>query len=247
MTSPDGLRNFKRNIGEALAEKRTFKAKSGISISWWQLAIDFPQWINYQVGNSTPLSAGVPWITFGATRFLNRILTESSRVFEWGMGGSTAFFLKRCGHVISVEHDEDWYVQAKATLGERFNWKSLLIKPTPTDSPGDVSDWKDYRSSDETHRMSDFRKYAMAICDIPDESLDVVVIDGRARPSCFHHALPKVRPGGYIVWDNTERQNYKSEMDAVSSKDYVTRHFAGPQPFVPHFSRTTIWQKLHRN
>ncbi|MBI5865097.1 MAG: hypothetical protein HZB38_11440 [Planctomycetes bacterium] len=33
-----------------------------------------------------------PWITFAATRFLERAVRPGSRVFEWGSGGSTLFF-----------------------------------------------------------------------------------------------------------------------------------------------------------
>jgi hypothetical protein len=51
-----------------------------------------------------PLDDQIPWITFEARHFVERVLTPESIVFEYGSGGST-LFSKRVKQVISVEHD----------------------------------------------------------------------------------------------------------------------------------------------
>ena len=237
------LISYARILSHALRQRRLFKSQYGISPSLLQLMIDLPSWHDHRGKQATPLSEGIPWITFGAIRFLERRLLPSAHVFEWGMGGSTAFFLNRCKHVTSVEHDDEWFLKAHNVFGASEKWSPLHIKPTKVYQQGDVADWASYRTSDESYGSYEFGEYARAICRFPDESLDLIVVDGRARPSCFHHALSKIKRGGYIVWDNTERVNYHRAMSCVQAKDFSVRHFAGAQPFVPHFTQTSIWTR----
>ncbi len=53
-----------------------------------------------------------------------------------------------------------------------------------------------------------FEKYVRSIDRFIDKSLDLVIIDGRARLSCITHALKKIRPGGYLMLDDSERERY---------------------------------------
>jgi hypothetical protein len=47
--------------------------------------------------------------------------------------------------------------------------------------------------------------YAAFIDRFPDHSFDLVIIDGRARAACIQHAIPKVKKGGYLLVDDSER------------------------------------------
>lgn len=42
----------------------------------------------------------------------------------------------------------------------------------------------------------------------PDNYFDIVLVDGRSRPSCLFHSLNKVKKGGLLVLDNAEREYY---------------------------------------
>ena len=53
-----------------------------------------------------------------------------------------------------------------------------------------------------------------AICDEPDASLDLVVVDGRARVECARRAMPKVKPGGLLLLDDTSRERYAGDCAA---------------------------------
>jgi hypothetical protein len=107
----------------------------------------------------------------------------------------------------------------------------------------DPADPDSYATADETYRAMSFQGYASAIDDYPDGYFDVVQIDGRARPSCFKHSLRKVKPNGYLVWDNTEREHYHRAM-RMAPQHFQFGDFPGPLPYVPHFTRTSVWHVL---
>ena len=50
-----------------------------------------------------------------------------------------------------------------------------------------------------------FDDYVAAINDELDNSLDLVIVDGRARVECVRRAMPKVKPGGLLLLDDTGR------------------------------------------
>ncbi len=55
------------------------------------------------------IKRGVPWLTAESILRLDVLLTKDMRVLEFGSGGSTLFFSKRCKSVDSYESDKTWY------------------------------------------------------------------------------------------------------------------------------------------
>lgn len=139
-----------------------------------------------------------PWFVPESIGFLDSILTPESVIFEWGCGGSTLWLDKRVKSGWSVDHDWDWFMKLQGKL-ERISL--VICKPWPAE-PGDASDPDQYRSS---AMNGDFKHYASFI---DDKKLDVVLIDGRARASCIKHATVALKPGGWLIVDNTEREWY---------------------------------------
>src|SRR4030095_4954133 len=98
----------------------------------------------------------------------------------------------------------------------------------------------DYISGDPSHSGKSFETYARTIENFPNESFDVIVVDGRARPSCILHSLKKIKKAGYLVVDNSERKYYLSGFDFTNWRSW---NFFGPVPYSYNFSRTSIFQK----
>jgi hypothetical protein len=204
-----------------------------------------PEWLRSYPGGSTPLADERPWLTFAATRFLEGVVTRSTRVFEWGSGGSTLFFGGRAGEVISIEHDPEWASQTREAL-DRKRWGHCRIRlieaePDPAALGRDPSDPAAYGSGFDGYEGQSFRRYVEAIDEYPDRHFDLILIDGRARPSCFAHSACKIKPGGYIVWDNTEREHYWPAMRAAPPQ-FRFLDFPGPVPYANVFLRTSAWQ-----
>ena len=110
--------------------------------------------------------------------------------------------------------------------------------------PASVEEANDYISSDENYVGYNFKKYAAAIDEYPDEYFDLVIVDGRARPSCIMHSIPKIKEGGWLVVDNTGRTIYHSAIQEyiVSSFEKVLET-CGPTTYMVHFTMTSIWRK----
>jgi predicted O-methyltransferase YrrM len=204
---------------------------------------NYPRWKATVNPGRNPLADGMPWMTFDAIRYLKKYLTREMRVFEYGMGGSTIFFSTLAAEVISVEHDEKWFASARSYFQERGikNCTPVFIAPGTAPAPGDPADPDACASADKTYRAYSFHEYVESIDAYPDACFDLVVIDGRARPSCIKHSVSKVKRGGLILLDNADRAHYQRAI-----RDYLTGDFTdalaafGPTAYSWDFTQTLI-------
>jgi hypothetical protein len=86
-----------------------------------------------------------------------------------------------------------------------------------------------------------FYRYVNSINAFQDESFELVFIDGRARSSCMLVARSKVKPGSYIMLDNSERNYYSCSKKLLA--DWERTDFFGPGPYGQDFWQTSIWRK----
>ena len=177
-------------------------------------------------------------MTYSAIDWFSRYLTNKMTVFEWGSGGSTAFFSRRAKQVFTIEHNPTWYQEVVTTIAEKrySNVKIGLVLPEKCDF-ADI--W--YTSTDAQYSGFSFENYVRAIDIYPDDFLDVVIVDGRARPGCIRQAIPKIKFGGYLVLDNSERLEYINGINLITS--WKSKIFVGPVPYNDFPSETRIWQK----
>ena len=120
-----------------------------------------------------------PWLVPKAISFLEReLVTPEWVVFEFGCGGSTLWYSDRVRNVHSVEHDGTWKKAVEEHLG-----RTDVIELVP-------------------------RVYAHVVGRFPDKHFDFIAVDGRDRHECVKAAIPKVKDGGWIMLDNSERSKY---------------------------------------
>ena len=177
------------------------------------------------------LDARVPWMTYKVIGWLNHSLKKDWKVFEWGSGGSSLFFEEKVAFLFSVEHNPKWYRQIKRMLSKKVVYK--LIKPE--------SDGRGYRSTDVSFQGCSFRHYCRSILTFPDNFFDLISIDGRARNDCLKLARKKVKIGGYILLDNSERKEYRRGINFL--KGFVRRDFRGNGPVNEYPWQTTVFQR----
>ena len=190
-----------------------------------------------------------PWITFDAIRFLQKATTIQSKVFEYGGGGSTLFFVKRAGEVITVEHDKEWFKILTGIIEKQKlnNWKGSYIEPQQGDfvQHPDKSNPDHYSSADLKSKGFHFHNYTSAIDAYAAVYFDFVLVDGRSRPSCIKHSLPKIKIGGYLILDNSDRDYYLSATkQLIDQKFKCVLQCTGPAPYNKQFSQTSIWQRI---
>ena len=213
----------------------------------WSLLAYFPRWMKALRSKSTTMQDRLPWLSFPAIDVLERSLKSTNKVFEFGGGGSTLFWIDRVAEVVTVEHDGPWFgilnEHVKGDLRAKWNGHHVPANDGDLMSPPDPADPMHYASTDEASEGKNYKDYATVIDTYPDGYFDVVLIDGRARTSCLYHAVPKVRTGGLLVLDNAERTHYTEKNgDALSNFEVV---LSGMAPCLHNrdFSETRIYRK----
>ena len=227
-------------VGEAIKLSRHGEAAESLV----QMVLLFPKWNRSLL--RTPVEDGAPWITYAASNFLRHSLTDQMRVFEWGVGGSTICFAQQARELVSVEHDCKWAEEIRRVMQSVncCSWTLFVVQPNGSGPlvDADPADPDSYASSSQEYSGRSFREYASLIDRFPDQHFDIVFVDGRARPSCVMHAIPKIRRGGYLFVDDMERVRYAWVVKEMRRLGWRSHNFTGPAPYYSDFKCTGVWQ-----
>ncbi len=209
---------------------------------------EYPRWRKTIAPGRNSVADRLPWMTFRAIEAIEQIATKEQNVFEWGSGGSTLFWADRCKSVVSVEHDAGWFGTVNDLLLAEHtpNAEYLLVEPEndPLWERRSIRNNTDCISYDKASRGKSFRKYVYAINDYPDAFFDIIVVDGRSRQCCIHTAIPKLKSGGYLILDNSERKRYlESNRELLDPARWERRSFSGATPYACNFSETSLFRK----
>ena len=159
-----------------------------------------------------------PWLSPSSILFFKKYLEKDMVGAEFGSGSSTLFFAPRISKLYSVEHNEEWYhlINEKLTGLNCSNVDyRFVVQNDKSDYVDEVFDLEEKRDF-EIRR--DYVNYFRALNDIRDHSLDFAIVDGRARTECCHEILPKIKKGGILILDNSERKRYELVFEQL--KDY---------------------------
>lgn len=118
----------------------------------------------------------IPWFTYPAIEYLSQLDYSDCLILEWGLGNSTLFFAERCKHILSIEHNPEWYHSIVPLLPE--NATGVLVSET---------------------EYSTYPKFLQ----IP--KYDIIIIDGINRDACIDTAIDLINEGGMIILDNSDR------------------------------------------
>lgn len=183
----------------------------------------------YDVEDLVHLST--PWWSYKAIDEVEAWLgarSEPVRAFEWGAGASTMWLAARVDHVDSVEHHADFAATVSALAPPNVDLHIVqaveagAVAEAPSRKPG--------------HEHLDFDRYVRTIDEVGGR-FDLIVIDGRARATCLAAALPHLAEGGLIVFDNTDREEYRV---AMAEHGLVPRDLRGLTPAAPFPTTTSL-------
>lgn len=201
-------------------------------------------WLRSLLPGHSPVADELPWITFRAIRWLIAYLKPEMRAFEYGAGGSTFFLAKRVAELVSVEHDEAFHATIAGRLRSQGinNCRLLLRRPekrtqngVTKGSYGPDTFW----SFEPTHAGEWFENYVKLIDEYPDEHFDLVMVDGRCRTACVKRALSKIKPGGALLLDNSERPAYAGARSLLDRYPHLDLFGIVPWNLVPY--QTSVW------
>lgn len=234
--------------------KSTYRINKGLSgLSIFRHRKIYAEWKRQIEFKKTPLDLELPWITIIARNYIENYFKNKSKaeskIFEFGSGGSSLFFLKFANQVVSIEHDKEWFELVKRTVNGKNikGWNGQLIAPAPINNKSqiilDASEPLHYYTTDETFLNCSFKNYASYIDNFPDNYFDIVLVDGRSRPSCLYHSLDKVKERGLLVLDNAEREYYLSKNIIDETKFSLVINSFSSVICQTSFSQTNIYIK----
>lgn len=158
----------------------------------------------------------IPWFTYPAIDFLARRIHPYMSVFEYGCGWGTLWWASRVWRVVACEHDRGWYEEmSKKIPGNAFIYHL------------------DLRYGGE---------YSSKIAEFKGQ-FDIVVIDGRDRVNCAINSLQALNAGGVIIWDNSDREEYRRGMDYLCHSGFRSINFSGISPIVNYKTETSIFYR----
>ncbi len=161
-----------------------------------------------------------PWIVPAATRALAELLTPAWNVLELGAGRSTPWLAARAGFVTTFENDAGWAAAVcheVEAAGLRQRVALHLRRP---------------------------EEFARGIRSLEDESVDLVVVDcadSADRVACAVAAAEKVKLGGFLLLDDSDRVEY-SPIEAAL-QDWSVRRFMGLKDEVLVASETSLYRR----
>jgi predicted O-methyltransferase YrrM len=161
-----------------------------------------------------------PWIVPAAIGWLRRRIRSHWSILELGSGRSTAWFARRAGRVISFEDNDYWFQQAQASLRDANLEVDLRLMP-----------------------VEDFPAQVAALA---DASFDLVVLDFLEAPEvtridALRPAREKVRPGGLLLLDDSDRPGYAEAYELLAG--WRERRFAGIKDGWPEACETAIFRR----
>ena len=149
-------------------------------------------WAHDRVSSAGPAAQGLPWIAWPCIDFMSDFVQPSHRVFEWGGGGSTLFFLKKGCRVTTVESSAEWVQELEQQIralgpDARRRWDLRFVAIADNNDPA----------------------VPMYIGQVVDGApWDLVMVDGWSRLKCLLEAMPHVKPGGVLVLDNANQKQF---------------------------------------
>lgn len=194
--------------------KRNFLAEKEFSFKYIRYRILRPL-LKIYTKSYRLLIKNSPWLAPPSIKFLQKTLNNNLTFLEFGSGKSTLFFAGKVKHLVSVEHHEGWYNKVKDALNTHgFNNVSYkLIRPEKDELKIEID--KRHREEFDVELIN-YKDYYGHLDNYPEAHFDFILIDGRARVECVQHSIPKLKPGGVLMVDNSERKRYKPIFNILS-------------------------------
>jgi predicted O-methyltransferase YrrM len=174
-------------------------------------------WLRAKTGRTSER----PWIVPASIGWLRRRIRSDWSILELGSGRSTAWFARRAGRVVSLEDNEFWHGRTR----ERLEGTGLVNVDL---------------------RLRAVADFPSEVASLPDASFDLVVMDFLEAPEvtridCLHPARKKVRPGGYLLLDDSDRPGYAEAFELLAGWRF--RRFTGVKDEWPEACETGVFYR----
>jgi predicted O-methyltransferase YrrM len=160
--------------------------------------------------NNNPL----PLYTYPAIEYLASFDCVNKKIFEFGSGQSTLYWLEQGADIVSVENNQKWIDKLSANLiGKNHQY----IFANTQDS------------------------YANSILEFPDSHFDLIIIDGIfSRYLCAKNVIAKIKKDGLVILDNSDWYPNTAKF-LRENLDFIQVDFYGFRPSRPETAVTSLF------
>lgn len=156
----------------------------------------------------------VPWFTYPAIDFLDTVIDENWKVFEWGGGYSTIWWANKVRLVTAIENDGKWHEELRNQLPD--NARLQLIEQE--------------------------KEYVSAVS-LSNEQYDVIVVDGSHRNDCTKIATRHIKDSGILIFDNSDVSRHQAAQRQLKEEGFYRIDFWGLIPSYHYKNCTSIYFK----
>lgn len=193
----------------------------------YTLSLFLKIWVSDRLLKLSPISASLPWMPYSTILKLNYIIKKDFNILETGSGGSSLFYLRRCNNLTSLEHDDKWLKEVDKNISLtsfKKRWTVVLKQLN--------------------EKSKNKSPYLQFLRQLQDESFDLISVDGRLRSESLKIVSNKVKKGGYLLLDNSDRNEYKEGIEFIDKLGWSKQDFNGFCYSLEWDSKSTMW---HRN
>lgn len=207
-----------------------------------------------ELGAAVDNDGPVPWFTYPAIRYLKRLVRPDWRVLEYGSGNSTRWWAAHVAEVVAVEHDPAWAAALRRDQPANVRLVEKVMDDLVPDECDRVLREQYFRSGcfgtpspDPTRNYraglldGAYLAYGAVGLEYPVGHFDVIVVDGMARALTAWVAARQVAPGGLVVFDNADRDDYAKGYDVLLDQGFTRIDFWGLGPINPYEWCTSIF------
>ena len=180
--------------------------------------VRLPQSLSTRLRHTQP---DAPWMVPAAVELLDQLIEPNWRVLEFGSGASTAWYAARAARVVSFEDDPRWHEVISARIKEAAPSQCEL-------------------------RHVPLHEFVAAAAMFPASSFDLVVVDGNEQPGatrvdCAAVARSLIRPGGFLVLDDSDIREYQPAFEMLQG--WPRQRFVGMKHRPLMAVETTIFRR----
>jgi hypothetical protein len=180
--------------------------------------------INDEYGFANAVQAGIPLdknnnplplYTYPAIEYLASFDFTNKKIFEFGSGQSTLYWLESGADVVSVEHNQSWVDRLKTSLGKFFKHQYIFANQQDL--------------------------YVNSILAFPNNYFDLIIIDGTFnRFLCAKNVITKIRKDGLIILDNADWYPNTARF-LKENLNFIQVDFYGFRPSKPDAAVTSLF------
>ncbi len=157
----------------------------------------------------------IPLYTYPAIEYLNSFDFTTKKIFEFGSGQSTLYWLEKGCEVFSVESSSCWIDKLSPALKNFATHQYFFAKAS--------------------------NEYVESILRFPDFYFDLIVIDGVfSRYLCAKNAINKIKKGGLVILDNSDWYPNTARF-LKENLDFIQVDFYGFRPSKPEAAVTSMF------